>query len=205
MTGPRVPGVRLGPSTLSAARRSPPLVWQSGVAAGLAAFYIGTVPVFDERPTMGLLIYVGVVTALWMAYLMVAGLRYCRRLSIHTPPGSRRAHNMRKHFGGGVVPWEVWSAPGLPNQLRCCASTCDTSWVRGTVGVGLGPTGYRLHRTWAATAEPRRRPGHTAVAAVPLPICHGKPYSLRCDLRKAPRDDLLVRRSITDGPRSSRT
>ena len=45
------------------------------------AFYIGTVPHFDERPTWGLLVYVGVVTALWSAYMVFAALRYRRRLS----------------------------------------------------------------------------------------------------------------------------
>lgn len=56
------------------------------VVCGLAlatigmAFYIGTVPQFDERPTMGLLIYVGVVTALWSVYVAVAALRYLWRL-----------------------------------------------------------------------------------------------------------------------------
>jgi hypothetical protein len=44
------------------------------------AFYIGTVSQFDERPTVGLLVYVAAVTAAWMLYLVVVGHRYHRAL-----------------------------------------------------------------------------------------------------------------------------
>lgn len=104
------------------------------------AFYIGTVPQFDERPTMGLLVYVGVVTAAWVLYLLVAAVRYYVRLSDHPPYGSRPCvvHTTSTGACGEQSTGLEAQKKTITVDVRVIHEPWSREQFRGTSGVGFG-------------------------------------------------------------------